>query len=92
MLVKFEIYKDDGNWCARAISADIFTQGKTLDRLMKNIEEAVELHFEDVLQREEIDIVSISELKVRCSANRSPPNEVALPNCASAQFVKAAGC
>ena len=35
MLVKFEIYNDGEYWCARGIGFDIFTQGKTLDDLMK---------------------------------------------------------
>ncbi len=66
MLVKLEIYNDGEYWCARGIGEDIFTQGKTLDELMKNIREAVELHYEDVLDRgEEIKIISISETEVR---------------------------
>ena len=65
MLVKFEIYSDGKFWCARGIGEDIFTQGKTLDQLMKNIEEAVQLHFEGQLTKgEEIQIISISETKV----------------------------
>jgi predicted RNase H-like HicB family nuclease len=65
MLVKFEIYFDGKFWCARGIGEDIFTQGKTLDKLNKNIEEAVLLHFEDRLTKgEEIRILSISETKV----------------------------
>jgi len=43
MLIKFEIYHDGKFWCARGIGADIFTQGKNLDELMKNIDEAVSL-------------------------------------------------
>ena len=49
MLVKFEIYNDGKYWCARGIGEDIFTQGKTLDELMKSLKEAVEIHFEDEL-------------------------------------------
>ena len=65
MLVKLEIYNDGEYWCARGIGEDIFTQGKTLDELMKNIKEAVELHYEDVLDRgEEIRVLSISEIEV----------------------------
>ena len=49
-LIKFEIYQDEDHfWCARGIDADIFTQGKTLDKLRANIKEAVELHFEEEL-------------------------------------------
>ncbi len=66
MLVKLEIYRDGKYWCARGIGEDIFTQGKTLDELMDNIREAVELHFEDVLESgEDIRILSISEIEVR---------------------------
>jgi len=62
MLVKFELYNDGEWWCARGIGVDIFTQGETLDELMENIKEAVEVHFEDVLfSGEEIKILSISE-------------------------------
>jgi hypothetical protein len=46
MLVKFEVYSDGSSWCGRGIGVDIFTQGKTMDALMRNIREAVELHFE----------------------------------------------
>ena len=49
MFVKFEIYNDGKYWCARGIGEDIFTQGKTLDELMKSLKEAVEIHFEDEL-------------------------------------------
>ena len=72
MLVKFEIYNDGEFWCARGIGVDIFTQGKTLDELMQNIREAVELHYEEALQRgEEIKIISISETEVSPVAKAS---------------------
>ena len=45
MLVKFEIYNDGEHWCTRGIGVDIFTQGKTLDELVRNIKEAVEVHY-----------------------------------------------
>jgi len=65
MLVKFEIYKDGKFWCARGIGADIFTQGKTMDELMKNIGEVTLLHFEDDLEDDEsIKIITISETEV----------------------------
>jgi hypothetical protein len=65
MLVKFEVYKDGKHWCARGIGVDIFTQGKNLDDLMKNISEAVSLHFEDELRKgEEVRVLSISEMEV----------------------------
>ena len=69
MLVKFEIYNDGEYWCARGIRVDVFTQGKTLDDLMKNLNEAVELHFEDILSSgEDIKILSISETEVHSLA------------------------
>jgi len=66
MLVKFEIYNDGEYWCARGIGVDIFTQGKSMDELIKNIKEAVEVHYGEVLERgENIKILSISETEVR---------------------------
>jgi predicted RNase H-like HicB family nuclease len=47
MLVNNEAYNDGEFWCARGIGEDIFTQGRTLDELYANIEEAVSVHFED---------------------------------------------
>lgn len=44
MLAKFEIYRDGDFWCARGIRDDIFTQGRTMDELFRNLDEAVELH------------------------------------------------
>lgn len=65
MLVKFELYSDGKFWCGRGIGVDIFTQGKTLDELMENIRDAVELHFEEELSRgESIRILTISESEV----------------------------
>ena len=65
MLVKFEIYNDGKHWCARGIGEDIFTQGKSLDELMKNLNEAVALHFEDeITNGEKVKILSISEMEV----------------------------
>jgi len=69
MLVKFEVYKDGKHWCARGIGVDIFTQGKTLDELMKNLNEAVALNFEDDLKKgREVRILSISEMEVEAVA------------------------
>jgi predicted RNase H-like HicB family nuclease len=63
--VKFEIYNDGKYWCARGIGEDIFTQGKTLDELMKNVEEASTLHFEEELEKgEKISILSLFEREV----------------------------
>ena len=65
MLVKFEVYTDGRNWCARGIGVEIFTQGGTLDELMENVREAVEVHYGEILEKgEDIKILSISELEV----------------------------
>ena len=47
VLLKFDIYFDGKYWCARGLDADIFTQGRTLDELLKNLKEAVLLYVED---------------------------------------------
>jgi len=47
MLIKIETYFDGECWCARGIGEDIFTQGKTLDELHQNVQEAVACHFGD---------------------------------------------
>ncbi|MHA1916756.1 MAG: type II toxin-antitoxin system HicB family antitoxin [Candidatus Ranarchaeia archaeon] len=66
MLVKFEVYFDNENWCARGIGVDIFTQGTTVDEVVENIKEAVKLHFEEEIQTgEEIRILFLSEFKVK---------------------------
>ena len=65
MIVKFEVYFDGEYWCAKGIDDDIFTQGKTLDELMENIREAVELHFEDEIEKgEEIVVLTLSQFEV----------------------------
>ncbi|CAD5245181.1 type II toxin-antitoxin system HicB family antitoxin [Thermococcus camini] len=65
MIVKFDVYFDGEYWCARGINEDIFTQGKTLDELMENLQEAVELHFEeDIESGEKIIVMTLSEFEV----------------------------
>ncbi len=65
MLVKLEVYNDGEYWCACGIRKDVFTQGKTLDELMNNIKEAVEVHFTELLEKgEEIKILTLSEFEV----------------------------
>jgi len=46
-MIKADVYFDGEYYCARCIDFDIFTQGKTLDELAKNLKEAVKLHIED---------------------------------------------
>ncbi|MBN1410522.1 MAG: type II toxin-antitoxin system HicB family antitoxin [Spirochaetales bacterium] len=45
--IKFEIYHDGEYYCARCFDFDIYTQGSTLDEVIKNIKESVNLYFED---------------------------------------------
>lgn len=66
MLVKVEAYHDGKFWCGRGIGTDFFTQGKTLDGLMRNVKEAASLHFEDRLKRgETLNLLLISETEIR---------------------------
>lgn len=65
MLVKMETYFDGEYWCARGTTEDIFTQGSTYDELLKNIKEAVTLHFEDELVKgKKIEILVMSEMEI----------------------------
>jgi len=45
-MIKADIYFDGEYYCRKCIDFDIFTQGKTLDELAKNLKEAIKLHFE----------------------------------------------
>lgn len=45
-IIQFHIYKGDKQYVAEGIDLSVVTQGKTLDELAKNIQEAVELHLE----------------------------------------------
>ena len=65
MLVTFDISFDGAFWCARGMGVDIFTQGMTLDELMQNVKDAVELHFEETIDAgEQITVVSLTELLI----------------------------
>jgi predicted RNase H-like HicB family nuclease len=44
-IVQIHIYKGDNYYIAEGVDLPIVTQAKTLDELVKNIREAVELHF-----------------------------------------------
>ncbi len=52
-MIKADIYFDGEYYCGRCIDFDIFTQGKTLDELAKNLKEAIKLPFED--DREDLE-------------------------------------
>lgn len=45
-VIKSEIYFDGEYYCARCMDIDVFTQGKTIDEVVKNLQEAVSLHLE----------------------------------------------
>lgn len=45
-IIQFHIYKGDKYYIAQGVDLPVVTQGKTLDALVKNIKEAVELHLE----------------------------------------------
>ena len=59
-IVKVEIFHDGEYWCAASLGEAIFTQGKSLDELVANLREAVELHFEG---EETPTIIGIIELR-----------------------------
>jgi predicted RNase H-like HicB family nuclease len=46
-MIKVEIYHDGDFYCARCLDFDIFSQGETLDELVRNIKESIVLYFED---------------------------------------------
>ena len=57
-IIQFTIKKDeDGVYCAKAVEHPIFTFGKTLQELEKNIQEATELYMEG----ENLQSLGISE-------------------------------
>ncbi|MFZ2522579.1 MAG: type II toxin-antitoxin system HicB family antitoxin [Minisyncoccia bacterium] len=46
-IIQFFIEKaEEGGYCAKAVLFPIFTQGETLDEVVKNIQEAVFVHFD----------------------------------------------
>ena len=73
MLLKFEVYRDGRWWGARALGHAIFTQGKTLDVLYKNIKQAAYLHFEEeVVKGEKLEILIIADAEVSSGQKASP--------------------
>ncbi len=46
-IIKAEIYHDGEFFCARCLDFDIFTQGESLDEVVSNLKEAIQLHLED---------------------------------------------
>ena len=65
MLVKIAAYFDGEFWCAHGVNEDVSTQGVKDDELLKNIKEAVALHFEDKLKKgKSAEILVMSEMEV----------------------------
>ena len=62
--VKADIYFDGKFWCGRCLDIDIFTQGRTLDQLVKNLKQAVSLHLGQNPRRFQPTIISLMELAV----------------------------
>ncbi|MHB1687405.1 MAG: type II toxin-antitoxin system HicB family antitoxin [Ignavibacteriaceae bacterium] len=46
-VISVHIFKGEKYFVAECIDLPVVTQGKTLDELVKNINEAIELHLED---------------------------------------------
>ena len=62
--VKADIYFDGKFWCGRCLDIDVFTQGKTLDELVKNLKEAVNLHLGSHPKKFQPSIISLMELAI----------------------------
>lgn len=62
--VRADIYHDGTYWCARCFDIDVFTQGKTLDELVKNLREAVGVHLGKKSREFHPTILSLMELRV----------------------------
>jgi predicted RNase H-like HicB family nuclease len=46
-IIQFRIYRGEKYYVAECIDLPIVTQGKTLDEVVENIREAINLHLED---------------------------------------------
>ena len=46
-IIQFRVYKGEKYYVAECVDLPIVTQGKTLDEVVENIREAIELHLED---------------------------------------------
>jgi hypothetical protein len=68
MQVKVEAYFDGEQWCAKALGACICSQGRSLDELMENVKEAVALHYEGEIDRDQpLSVLLIAETEVKCA-------------------------
>ena len=65
MLVKLEAYYDGDYWCARGIGVGVFTQGETFEALLENAQEALGLHFDEMLAHgEKLQVLFLTETEV----------------------------
>ena len=46
-IIKAEIHHDGEYYCGMCLDFDVFSQGKSLDELVYNLKEAIQLHFEE---------------------------------------------
>ena len=71
VLVQVDIFQDeDGHWCAEGVGHGIVTQGDDLNKLMFNIREACELHFEDeITAGRTIDLLITAKLELNGAAS-----------------------
>ena len=60
--IKADIYFDGEYWCARCFGIDVFTQGKSLDQLVRNLKEAVTLHLGSHSRKYYPSIISLMEV------------------------------
>lgn len=59
MEIRIKVYRGEKYLCAEGVDYDIFTQGKNLDELMKNIIEAIESFFDVNIK----DVTIVTEYK-----------------------------
>lgn len=65
MQVKVEAYFDGQHWCARGLGACLCSQGESLDDLMRNVKEAVALHYDEEIRKgNPLSILLIAETEV----------------------------
>ena len=46
-IIKAEIHYDGEYYCGMCLDFDVFSQGKSLDELVHNLKEAIQLHLEE---------------------------------------------
>ncbi|MDO9399268.1 MAG: type II toxin-antitoxin system HicB family antitoxin [bacterium] len=62
-IIQFHVYQGEKYYIAECIDLPLVTQGKTLDELVENLKEAVELHL-DGENLAELDLVSLPSILV----------------------------